>query len=364
MRQFLSALSQAATSPYAFIAYLAVISAWVYVTINQRRLTHDLHLVARLRQEDRLRYIEQRYKAEPRAGLSAEQYLRGRRLSFLFMGYIFTIAAGVVVIVLSLTLYRPGADGGQTITPLKNPELILPRGPRSWLPSLIGPARASDGSSPRLRLRAVMVSEESPGKKLFDIILSNTSKEQVILTTLKARWLYLSGHLASIQTAVSLRPTEKYHIDLKIHRHQSGTLLGADVAMSPMVVIPPAAESGPGIFSFRLEVVYSFPAGDSFSRSSGTHAFQWDLLYDISIVDEYNQQTELVSRSWNNGEKLGWLKDYCSQKRPDSNLMSDMPSPSDRSSEYRYTREALALCRGAPPVKPAEERESSGFREM
>jgi hypothetical protein len=77
--QFLDHLKDVATSPYALIGYTLVVAAWAYVATAQRRLKVVARAIRELPEDDRATVLLKEYNVTPRAGLSAEQWIKSRR---------------------------------------------------------------------------------------------------------------------------------------------------------------------------------------------------------------------------------------------------------------------------------------------
>ena len=73
----LGALPEAAKSPYAFVAYIVALGAWVLVSLRVTRNKNLLKQLVHLPQRDRLRALQAEMGQVPiREGLSPEQYFR------------------------------------------------------------------------------------------------------------------------------------------------------------------------------------------------------------------------------------------------------------------------------------------------
>jgi hypothetical protein len=97
------ALRQAALSPYAFIGYIAVVGAWAYVVSARNQLRLFADDLKQLPKADRWKAVQQRYNVFPREGLAAEDYLRSRRQSLLFLAFLSIVVAVVVVVTVAMT---------------------------------------------------------------------------------------------------------------------------------------------------------------------------------------------------------------------------------------------------------------------
>jgi hypothetical protein len=97
---FLSNLGVVAKSPYAFIAYLALVTAWTAILFRVKRNKQLLRRITNLPEEDRLKAL--RYEMGsvlPVQDLSPDQFLRYVQKRYLFLGSILLIVvvAGLLV---------------------------------------------------------------------------------------------------------------------------------------------------------------------------------------------------------------------------------------------------------------------------
>jgi hypothetical protein len=103
---FFSGIKTAATSPYALIAYICVLAAWVYITIVQYRLKRLSTIIAKVPEHERAALLAREYSTFPRAGLSAEQWIRSRKHQLFAYAVIALIAAATVVAVTAILTSR------------------------------------------------------------------------------------------------------------------------------------------------------------------------------------------------------------------------------------------------------------------
>jgi hypothetical protein len=101
---FLRNLQAVASSPYAFAAYIAVVIAWVYIIIAQSRLKHISRSIKDLPEAERKDVLMKEYSVLPKAGLSANQWLRSRKQQLVFFGFIAIVIAVTILSVIALTL--------------------------------------------------------------------------------------------------------------------------------------------------------------------------------------------------------------------------------------------------------------------
>jgi hypothetical protein len=68
-----------------------------------RRIKHDQELIPKIPENERIAFIRQRYNTQPRAGLTAEQYLRDRRQNYIFLGFLSVLVCAIVLVALTIT---------------------------------------------------------------------------------------------------------------------------------------------------------------------------------------------------------------------------------------------------------------------
>jgi hypothetical protein len=92
-----SALKTVATSPYAFVAYIVLICVRGYVIVAQSRLKRIAGVIKQVAPKDRARLLENEYRTFPRSGLSAEQWIRARRMNLFFLALVVLVLAATVL---------------------------------------------------------------------------------------------------------------------------------------------------------------------------------------------------------------------------------------------------------------------------
>jgi hypothetical protein len=102
-QSLIEGLKAAALSPYAFIGYVAVVAAWAYVVSARNQLRHFADDLRQLPEADRWSAVQKRYNVFPREGLTAEDYLRSRRQSLLFLAFLSIVIAVVAVVTVAMT---------------------------------------------------------------------------------------------------------------------------------------------------------------------------------------------------------------------------------------------------------------------
>ncbi len=105
-------LGQVADKPVALLALVALIAAATLLFLKNRELRSLDAATRALPEKHRLEAIKQRFRTQPREGISAHAWLKSRRQVFLFFGYLATLLAVVVVIatVLQNVRRRPGGS--------------------------------------------------------------------------------------------------------------------------------------------------------------------------------------------------------------------------------------------------------------
>ena len=115
--EFFSGIKSAATSPYALIAYICALAAWVWITIAQYRLKRISAIIAKVPEKERAALLAREYSTFPRTGLSAEQWIRSRKhLLLAYAAFALIIAAAVVAVTFILTPRQPHQVSGPAST--------------------------------------------------------------------------------------------------------------------------------------------------------------------------------------------------------------------------------------------------------
>lgn len=103
---FFQSLKTVATSPYAFVAYIVLVIGWVYVAVAQYRLTRISRVLSKVPPKDRATLLAREYAMYPRTGLSAEQAIRSRKHTLLFLGFLAVVLAAVVLMTIALNIRK------------------------------------------------------------------------------------------------------------------------------------------------------------------------------------------------------------------------------------------------------------------
>jgi hypothetical protein len=103
MQEFLKVLPAAATSPLAFVAYLAVLLAWVTITLQNRRINSLLRSIEKFPEKDRKDIIAREMNIILPKNISAEQWLTERRQRYVFIGFLILVVA--ILAIISIMVY-------------------------------------------------------------------------------------------------------------------------------------------------------------------------------------------------------------------------------------------------------------------
>jgi hypothetical protein len=103
--QFLNHLKDTAASPFAFVAYLAVVGAWAYIIIARHRLTTIAKTLNALPEDRRAEILLKEYNTTPRKGLSAEQWIRARKHVLILVSFLATLIAALAIA--GMALFHP-----------------------------------------------------------------------------------------------------------------------------------------------------------------------------------------------------------------------------------------------------------------
>jgi hypothetical protein len=110
LQSFLNALPSVAGHPLALIGYLALIIAWVVVTLQTHKINQAATLIKDLPDADKATTLKDILGVELRKGLSADKYLKSRKMQFIFIAFCLTLAA--IVIIILFTIAGMSQSGG------------------------------------------------------------------------------------------------------------------------------------------------------------------------------------------------------------------------------------------------------------
>jgi len=129
--------------------------------------------------------------------------------------------------------------------------------------------------------------------RVFDIIIANLSKQQLLLTKFDIRWQYHHGMQSSIAQGMPLRPVADYVIKLRIITDALGEENKVE-PLDPVIAVPPANTSGPSLTTLRLQICYYFAGRIDWHPCS-----DWDIFFSLSIWHSQGGLVPVFSRfSW------------------------------------------------------------------
>jgi hypothetical protein len=121
LKSLLAALPHAASSPYAFVAYVSVVVAWVVIALKVKRNAQLLAHIDKLPPKDRLAALQlEMGTIRIKENMTPEEWLRGRVHSYIFYAFCILCLASVVVFVVAYSARKPGGVDVD-ITPYSGP---------------------------------------------------------------------------------------------------------------------------------------------------------------------------------------------------------------------------------------------------
>ena len=115
---FLNGLSAASTSPYAFVAYLVVVLAWLAIAFRVRRNKNLLDVIDKIPADQRLAAIQAEMgNVSPPPGLTPEQWLKSKNYNYYFIGFL-TLCFCATVLILVAYLNAPDDPKKTTVSDL------------------------------------------------------------------------------------------------------------------------------------------------------------------------------------------------------------------------------------------------------
>ncbi len=124
VQSFLSELREVANSPYAWAAYVVLVTAWAIVAVNSRRLRAIKDIPAK----ERADVLKKEYLTKPHSGLSGEQWIRTAKHRYVFIAFLATLIT--IVIITGVALQRSREERVRQGT-----QESVPSSPKSIIPS-------------------------------------------------------------------------------------------------------------------------------------------------------------------------------------------------------------------------------------
>src|SRR5262245_20506405 len=97
IEQFLKQLTTVASSPYAFVAYIALLIVWAIIVVKSRRLAAISKNLGLLPEADRKSILEKDYGFHLKQGMSAKDFLKAQRMAYLFYAFVAVILTALIL---------------------------------------------------------------------------------------------------------------------------------------------------------------------------------------------------------------------------------------------------------------------------
>jgi hypothetical protein len=151
-----------------------------------------------------------------------------------------------------------------------------------------------------LRVEAAYVSGSVEAqRRFFDVTIANYNSSPEYLTKFLVKWVYHKGMLSSIEHGEVLVPESKHSVKIDISPEDSGIVKEQEVPINPLIVLPASGADGPSIFTLRVELYYNFDSKGGLGIDYHTTP-DWNIEYDIDIVNNASIATKAISGSWKN----------------------------------------------------------------
>jgi len=119
MRVFAQLLESIAQYPFAVVGFIVLVGAWLVASLNYNKARKLLSTIKELPEQHRLKAIELEYKAAPRSGLSADQWLRHRQYLYVLVAFVLTLI--VLLGLAALYFMRQDGSGRMSVKPRYGP---------------------------------------------------------------------------------------------------------------------------------------------------------------------------------------------------------------------------------------------------
>lgn len=106
MEALISALPQAAVSPFAFVAYVILVIGFIYSTVTQQRLKRITNVIKDLPEDQRAALLTREYPEYPSRGISSEQYIRLKKHRSILIIILAIIMVILILSTISLVIYQ------------------------------------------------------------------------------------------------------------------------------------------------------------------------------------------------------------------------------------------------------------------
>jgi hypothetical protein len=285
-------IQDGASSPYAILAYISIVGAWLYISVIRFRLHTVAKVLKDIPEKDRAKIILKEYNTTPKKGLSAEQWIRARDRMLLFVGFLATLIALLIAfLAVFVDVKRTHSHYDHSALQSLEPPI------RDWTEKY---SRVSDSKALKQTSKLVVLSilEGKPkdvSSRVFDITLANTDSQEILLTKFLSRWRYHPGTTALVAEGAVLRPLAEYVLNFSIDVLDESWKTRND-SVYPLLILPPKNNSGSGVATFRLQLHYSLE--QRYHPSTN-----WNIDFDVEVADNRGGKLYIFrSASWR--EKL------------------------------------------------------------
>jgi len=176
-----------------------------------------------------------------------------------------------------VSLFIPPNQIPPVIRPLKPP--IDDRTPDQILPN-----------SPLTLKRLLEGQSDNQASRILEIVISNSSDEQIILKDFLIKWRYYHGFLSAVAQGATLKPVAQYLIKLPIDTANKDWNSRVD-PIYPPIVLPPRNESGPSLATFQLQLHYYFSGGLNYHSCD-----DWNIIFDIALRADKSGELSIFSQ--------------------------------------------------------------------
>lgn len=173
LKEALSVLPSVATSPMAFVGYLATILAWVWAISRSQRFKLLLSKLKDIPESDRAIVIQHEMGAVLPAKVSAEQWIRAKKQQYFFLAFVLLLLTTLSIIAISVW------KGGAQLKIDSVQEVLPPLQTAQDNENIPG-----ELSKEKLRLNQVLP-ESKRHRYIFDVTLRNPSSEPVTVTDIR-----------------------------------------------------------------------------------------------------------------------------------------------------------------------------------
>lgn len=155
LRELISALPQAAASPYALVAYVFLIASSTVLTWRVKRNKNLLQNLEKIPEEQRAEVLIKEMGSVQPSGISEEQWIKHKIHQYYLMAFLALIVCSTVVVVVAYTdsnrTSKARWDSPATLNELKNGL------DREYVKSILGIAPISEDISEKLKIKESII---------------------------------------------------------------------------------------------------------------------------------------------------------------------------------------------------------------